>query len=548
MSSLLTPHSLPHKISISPKNSPTKSSVTTPIPLLNISTINTQGLNTKGKLESLANSLINESSIILATETKNNATHRLKNRILNHHIIHSIPSTGSKNGACIILGQESYKHLQKITTLNEYWVAVTLAFKGSTIELIAIYLPHDLKERKVAIKSLSSHIKSIKNGILGGDFNSYPPNSKAINAQTSNQKRIIYKHLHNWHDVADIFKKKNAFTHFTKTSASRIDQIWVTPSIASKLLDFKTNTNLSINTDHKEVTLTLEWFNFNKRRLRFTTFLYDLDRTSEAQWCKFRDELDLSCTNTKDWNQFITAIKTSLKSNITQRKQTINTHTKPPVPPHIKELNKTIRKLNKALKATSPNSINNNLKELVEKTSSYPVSKKGIKKTIRVLISEKNHKEHEFIIEKSRESTIQNISAFWKKPKSFIRKALANLKPEIDLNRLKASPDDTFHSNPEETSNIISNHFKNIFRPRNINQNLFQEWEEEYTQKSHPRQGIVQIPLNILNIIISNLPQKKSPADDNITYEILKKFSINSKKILHRLINETLSTGTILKQ
>jgi len=203
------------KISTNPPN-------TSPSPLLNISTINTQGLNAKGKLESLVYSLINDSSIILATETKNNSTHKLKNKILNNHIIHSKPSTGSKNGACIILGQESYKHLQKITTLNEYWVAITLAFKGSTIELIVVYLPHDLKERKIATKTLSSHIKSIKHGILGGDFNSYPLNNKAINAQTSKEKRNIYNYLSNWHDAAEIFKKKMPLLILQKQAHQRL--------------------------------------------------------------------------------------------------------------------------------------------------------------------------------------------------------------------------------------------------------------------------------------------------------------------------------------
>jgi exonuclease III len=229
--------------------------------LLNISTLNVRGLNERAKLEALVDNLPNNKSVMCCSETKINTFNYIPKKVLKKTIITSSPSTSSKNGAAIIIGEDIAKHIFKITTTNEFWCAVHLKFKPKVdIVIIAIYLPHDKESRIVAVKSLRQFIGSQKQEfqlVLAGDFNSFPLNSPSVNAPTTHFKQKVYAFLDSWHDTAEIFNSKHIHTHITSTSMSRIDQIWITSNLASRLLDYRVFNSTAINTDHKQVQVIL---------------------------------------------------------------------------------------------------------------------------------------------------------------------------------------------------------------------------------------------------------------------------------------------------
>ena len=163
-------------------------------PLL-IKTLNVQGLNTHGKIESLYNDDYN--IISCYTETKNSIAHLLPNKFKNRILINSKPSNSPKNGTMISIHKTLASHIFKTITNNEYWCSILLKFKPK-IKLIitVVYLPHNLDERKTAYRSLKQHLSSITNSshhIVTGDFNTYLINNPSIMSQqlAKNRKFIL---------------------------------------------------------------------------------------------------------------------------------------------------------------------------------------------------------------------------------------------------------------------------------------------------------------------------------------------------------------------
>jgi exonuclease III len=152
-------------------------------PNLNITAINVRGLNQPNKLAALTLNLKNQNSIILCSETKNNQQKQLQHKVNNVHLLHSKPSLSPKNGAAIIVGSHINKHINKIFTENEYWVAIQCHFTNARIIILSLYLPHDKQERIVATNSLIKFMRRHKKlqFIIGGDFNTYPENNPSIN-------------------------------------------------------------------------------------------------------------------------------------------------------------------------------------------------------------------------------------------------------------------------------------------------------------------------------------------------------------------------------
>jgi exonuclease III len=210
--------------------------------LITISTLNVRGFNDKTKLTSLLNNITNDRSIICCSETKNTQHNPLPTKMNYKTIISSIPNSSASNGASIILTKSITNHIFKTFSLNEFWCAIHLKFKPKIdIIIISCYLPHDPILRKKAVKSLRDFIRqhTNKHMIIAGDFNSFPNSAPSINALSPPFKKQIYNYLHNFTDIAKATNKEHNFTHFTNTSASRIDQIWITNNLASKILSYK---------------------------------------------------------------------------------------------------------------------------------------------------------------------------------------------------------------------------------------------------------------------------------------------------------------------
>jgi exonuclease III len=135
---------------------------------------------------------VNERTILCCSETKLRKDSKLPNNLFRRSIIYGNSST-SKNGTAIILGKDISPHLFQIIEVSEYCLSISLKFKRKTnIILTSVYLPHDQKERNIAIKQLQSMVKLAQqknyHHMIMGDFNSYPKSSPSIQASTSNFK------------------------------------------------------------------------------------------------------------------------------------------------------------------------------------------------------------------------------------------------------------------------------------------------------------------------------------------------------------------------
>ena len=195
--------------------------------LIDIISLNTQGNDNMAKILALSLSL-DPRSLYCCNEVKQNIAHPFPRRINGEFLFSSIPDLTSKNGTCILVGSDLISHIHETFSENQYWCAIHLKFKPKIDLLItSIYLPHDKEEWKIATSSLIHFLNKHKqkHHILCGDFNSYPKYAPAFNAPTTYQKRKIYNYLQSWIDVAKATDQEKKYSHITKSSMARIDQI-----------------------------------------------------------------------------------------------------------------------------------------------------------------------------------------------------------------------------------------------------------------------------------------------------------------------------------
>src|SRR6185369_518876 len=70
------------------------------------------------------------------------------------------------------------------------------------------------------------------------------------------------------------------------------------------------------------------------------------------------------------------------------------------------------------------------------------ISLPSLNKLLKVMIIEKIHKLSLHNSEQIYDTLIENVQRFWQKPNKFIKKALGNLNPSLDLSLLKNSNND----------------------------------------------------------------------------------------------------------
>jgi exonuclease III len=295
--------------------------------LINITSINMQGNDNLAKITSLSYT-INSRSIICCSETKQNSLHPFPKKINNNLLVSSLPDTTSKNESSIIISSDLISHIYQTFNPNQYWCAILLKFKPKVeIILTSLYLPHDKNERNIATKSLSKFLLSHKNKshILAGDFNTYPIYAPNHKAPTSKQKRKIYKSLTSWIDTAKATDQQKKYTHITKTSMSRIDQIWITPQLAQKILDYNCYHQSAILSDHKAITIILDWFEFNQN-ISPTNKLYNFKKLSPEKINNFTEDVELRISNLTQpsLNILNKAIKASLDHHIPKIKKIVS--------------------------------------------------------------------------------------------------------------------------------------------------------------------------------------------------------------------------------
>src|SRR3982751_2507443 len=409
--------------------------------LITLSTLNIRGFNDKTKLTSLLNNITNDRTIICCSETKNTQHSPLPTKMNNKTIISSLPNSSASNGASIILTKSITNHIFKTFSLNEFWCAIHLKFKPKVdIIIISCYLPHDPTPRKKAVKSLRDFIRQHTNKhiIIAGDFNSFPNSAPSINAPSPSFKKQIYKYLHNFTDIAKATNKELNFTHFTNTSASRLDQIWITNDLASKILSYKVSDQFAIQTDHKQVTAILDWFEYKPERISFSTKTYQFHKATKEQILSMQETIKLTITTTPNlsWEALNITVKNALDANIPKRDQT-----NPTRPNRIlQKYTLALKSIKKAIHNIKNNKTHQKLSPLATETlhsiSINPPSLKSLRKAQKILLKEKLIKTREIIINEIQANIEKNYLRFWAKPKASLKKALGDLKPSLDLSIL----------------------------------------------------------------------------------------------------------------
>src|SRR4051812_13259600 len=140
------------------------------------------------------------------------------------------------------------------------------------------------------------------------------------------------------------------------------------------------------------------------------------------------------------------------------------------------------------------------------------------------MINEKIHKLSLHNSEQIYDTLIENAQRFWQKPNKFIKKALGNFKPSLDLSLLK-NCDNDITDDPHEIKSIIINHFSNILSTKNFNLNSSPEWLNHYSPI--PLWNNIDCTKNInLNELIETIkqgPNNKAPGENGFTYELFNK-------------------------
>jgi hypothetical protein len=447
----------------------------------------------------------------------------------------------------------------KILETSEYCSSMVLKFKRKTnILLTVVYLPHDSKERKSASKLIHSTIRMARQNnfhhIITGDFNSYPKNSPAIQAHTTSSKQAIYNLLSSYVDVGFQFNKR-AFTHFTSSSASRIDQIWISKNLASKIIWYKVQESEIITSDHHIVSAKLDWFEFKEIK---ATFKYNVNKTSKDSIAKFRDDLDLwiETSQPSDWDTFDYILKNSMSKHI--KKERVNMSQDSHLTKAEKTLKRQVKIINKTLSAikSSPVQASDILDETLMNlyqvaNHNVLLSTPGLRKLKKLLIKESLAQSQQELAEELRDKIQKSVTNFYRKPKDYIKKALNLLKPKIDLKKLYDG-EGNLEDDPDLIKDIINKHFQKILCQRSFDLHKFSNWQETYSIQNHVNQDIYNhtispFTLQDLEETIRGLPKNKAPGLSEVTYDLVKLFGKSTKESLIAIFNSILSSCSILR-
>jgi hypothetical protein len=141
------------------------------------------------------------------------------------------------------------------------------------------------------------------------------------------------------------------------------------------------------------------------------------------------------------------------------------------------------------------------------------------------------------------------VEDFYRKSKSYIKKAIGALKPKIDISRIYDDKD-VLENDPDLVKDIINKYFKNILRQRTFNITKSPSWEDTYAVVQSINKEIyneVTAPLSSqeLDETIKGLPSNKAPGLSGISYELVKLFGRSAKKQLLEIFNSILTTCRI---
>jgi len=282
-----------------------------------IRSLNIRGLHNQTKLNCLLQYIIDKKYLIFGlSETKLSQTQIPKITSTPYHTIWNPTKNNTKAGTALIIHKTLLPHLYKTEKLESYIISCFFQFKPKIKLCISqIYIPHDLKEKKLALTHLITLINKNSSHniehIIMGDFNSTPnPIIDKLNYTSHKPESKIYQYLNNYSDTYRItHPQKKSFTCTSSTNESRIDQIWISQKLTPYLTKAKIiPTENTFPSDHKITSITIENFlsiqNIKKKKY----YIPNEKKITTETWDKIKSKitkLNIHSSKTIDqqWNQ-----------------------------------------------------------------------------------------------------------------------------------------------------------------------------------------------------------------------------------------------------
>ena len=326
--------------------------------------------------------------------------------------------------------------------------------------------------------------------------------------------------------------------------------------------------------------------------------IFDLDNTSTEQWEAFRstidDDLDerqmesLLNSGPKDitwmnrtWDVFESVIKDAMKLHITSRYiQKIDKIDGIKFNTPMRKLNKTLKKLKRFKKDKLKVWHNELTTKLLEQLSDMNDKWKDIDITIlisrirdesifskninvnllnRILfkLRKKIYIEEDYLTSKQIENAIINRDQHFANndKKIFLDSVLERERRKIKIDRLKVIDDNVVKLvlDDQKIKDITMTHFRDItnsIKVHSLDNDKTKEWENEYRPLEFIDETIYKGLLEDIDddewwSTINSLPLNKAGGISKITYDILKKLSNSSLKLLKKFYNIILKTSLI---
>ena len=580
----------------------------------NIASINARGLNTITKQNSI-HSLINHYSldVLGISETRlSPKSAKYCNPLPRQYNVwwDCDPEQHNSAGVGLILSPFLSKHVQKITASKGRYIAANLFFPNRIkLCIIQVYSPATSDPAIITpihndlITFINQSLHKNYSIIIMGDFNSDPTNVYPIISSSRpcpTKHRVIY-HLmtKNFIDIATLFSDNPSYTWSNGSHSSRIDQIWMSPSISLTPISFDTLDITSFfNADHKLILCSLDLSIFCSHPTTHTIKtslhsrkIFNYSATTSEQWKLFAEGVDLMikaseintlCKETPSldninsiWKELSSIIITVANKNLPTKKiSPQNTPHRPlahtPLFKHHRKIAHLLSSLHSFKKTTPshskwyktflsiksitsshnftfPNFVPfnpTNLNEIIKATKDFT---NLLKQTC--LIEERN-----FINKQISENIKKRCNNLKDNPTRMLSSILEREHRRIDLNKVLITTEDGsqhLSSHPDDVKTYTRSHFSKISSsPQSPPHHLWNEWSLHYQPPNHINPEwycSVMSPISIeeLGDTILDLPSKKATGPSTISNEMLKHLSTQTKEILLSLFNKCLITSCI---
>src|SRR4051812_1071022 len=237
---------------------------------LKIANLNVRGLKNKSKQQMLLDIFEKEELDILAVAETNLSHAEAKYLYRNDGKIRAWWQGSESRGAGVglIIKEELAKHTHKIFRISERLLAVKMAFRGSKLTILSVYLPSGKEKKEKTTNEIKAFIqrevKDEEELIVLGDFNAVPnPNLDRKPKKSSRKAEGTIFGILRQRKLKDIirtvYESKEIYTWKGRGVASRIDAIWGTKRLLTGFQELEiVDTAGYLDTDHQLIILSVE--------------------------------------------------------------------------------------------------------------------------------------------------------------------------------------------------------------------------------------------------------------------------------------------------